>query len=54
MGGLLLDVTGIPAANRDNAAALITEIGQYGPGGRACYGPAPARPQVWSWEGDIP
>jgi hypothetical protein len=54
LDGLLLDVTGVPAAERGEGAALITEIGKYGPGGRSCYGPAPARPQVWLWECDMP
>lgn len=54
LDGLLLDVTGIPPAERADGAALVTEIGRFGPGGRACYRPAPGRPQVWAWEGDTP
>lgn len=54
LDGLLLDVTGIPEADRDEGGVLVTEIGRYGAGGKACYGPALARPWVWLWEGDIP
>ncbi|MFI0898418.1 hypothetical protein [Streptomyces sp. NPDC020983] len=54
LDGLLLDVTAIPGADRGEGAALSTEIGRYGAGGRACYRPAFARPWVWLWEGDIP
>jgi len=53
LDGLLLDVTGIAPSDRDGAA-LITEVGRFGPGGRACYGPELGRPEVWGWEGDIP
>ncbi|NUS17243.1 MAG: hypothetical protein HOY69_38590 [Streptomyces sp.] len=54
LDGLLLDVTGLPEADRADGAALITDAGRFGPGGRASYGPALARPWAWLWEGDIP
>lgn len=54
LDGLLLDVTGIPPADRPGGAALTTEIGHFGPGGRACYRPAPGEPGAWLWEGDTP
>lgn len=54
LDGLLLDVTGIPPADRPGGAALVTEIGSFGPGGRAWYGPRPGRPHVWAWQGDTP
>ncbi|MGW5354228.1 hypothetical protein ACWERV_27380 [Streptomyces sp. NPDC004031] len=54
LDGLLLDVTGVPEADRTGGAALATEIGRYGARGKACYRPALARPWVWLWEGDTP
>ncbi|MEU3330035.1 hypothetical protein ABZ709_31615 [Streptomyces albus] len=44
LDGLLLDVTGQDEAELAGGAALITEIGQFGPGGRALYGPRPTDP----------
>ncbi|MFJ9703373.1 hypothetical protein [Streptomyces fradiae] len=35
LDGLLVDVTGCPPAELAEGAALITEAGAYGPGGRA-------------------
>lgn len=54
LDGLLLDVSGIPPAERPSGAVLVTEIGRFGPGGRTLYGPRPARPGIWAWEGDAP
>jgi hypothetical protein len=54
LDGLLLDVTGWSAAERADGAALLTEIGSYGAGGRAWYGPRAAGPGLWGWEGDTP
>ncbi|MGK4909673.1 hypothetical protein [Streptomyces albus] len=54
LDGLLLDVTGQNEAELAGGAALITEIGQFGPGGRALYGPRPTDPRIWDWEGDCP
>lgn len=52
LDGLLLDVTGWTEAQRAEGAALPTEIGRYGPGGRAQYVPRPADPRHWDWHGD--
>lgn len=46
LDGLLLDVTGWAPGEKASGAALITETGLYGPGGRACYGPRAANPDV--------
>ncbi|MFI1014809.1 hypothetical protein [Streptomyces sp. NPDC020965] len=54
LDGLLLDVTGWTVERLTRSAALITEIGRYGPGGRALYGPRPGDPKKWDWEGDTP
>ncbi|MEV0192374.1 hypothetical protein AB0I39_28060 [Kitasatospora purpeofusca] len=54
LDGLLLDVTGWDAEQLADGAALITEIGSYGPGGRAHYEPRPADPSRWDWAGDSP
>ena len=52
LDGLLLDVSGWTAAELAEGAALRTEIGRYGAGGRALYGPRPDDPQRWDWQGD--
>lgn len=52
LDGQLLDVTGWAPNERTGGAALITETGLYGPGGRACYGPRAGQADVWDWEGD--
>ncbi|MFI7246541.1 hypothetical protein [Streptomyces qinglanensis] len=54
LDGLLLDVTGCSESELADGAALITEIGQFGPGGRALYGPRPTDSLKWDWEGDTP
>jgi hypothetical protein len=54
LDGLLLDVTGWTDAELADGAALSTEIGAYGPGGRAQYGPRVADPRRWDWNGDMP
>ncbi|WP_329492853.1 hypothetical protein [Kitasatospora herbaricolor] len=54
LDGLLLDVTGWSAAELADGAALPTEIGAHGAGGRACYGPRAGDPSRWDWEGDVP
>ncbi|SHN34503.1 hypothetical protein [Streptomyces yunnanensis] len=54
LDGLLLDVTGCSESELEEGAALITEIGAYGPGGRALYAPRPANPHRWDWGGDVP
>ncbi|MFI1867191.1 hypothetical protein [Streptomyces jumonjinensis] len=54
LDGLLLDVTGWPAERLSEGAALTTEIGRFGPGGHALYGPRAGAPQRWDWQGDAP
>ncbi|WP_328722973.1 hypothetical protein OHT52_28115 [Streptomyces sp. NBC_00247] len=54
LDGLLLDVTGWSRTALAEGAALITEIGAYGPGGRAEYGPRRGDLQRWDWQGDTP
>lgn len=52
LDGLLLDVTGWTARQLEEGAALATEIGAYGPGGHARYGPREGDAVHWDWEGD--
>ena len=52
MDGLLLDVTGWTDHDLAEGAALITDNGRFGPGGRALY--RPVDPHRWTWEGEIP
>ncbi|WP_354644310.1 hypothetical protein [Kitasatospora camelliae] len=52
LDGLLLDVTGWDGEQLAEGAALLTELGRYGPGGRAHYEPRPADPLRWDWAGD--
>ncbi|GAA2143210.1 hypothetical protein GCM10009760_29260 [Kitasatospora kazusensis] len=54
LDGLLLDVTGRSAEELRDGAALPTEIGAYGGGGRACYRPRAGDPLRWDWAGDLP
>ncbi|MET7680558.1 hypothetical protein [Streptomyces sp. NPDC005423] len=52
LDGLLLDVT-----DRDDVrqgVTLRTEIGRYGPGGRAQYLPRPGDEHRLDWHGDMP
>ncbi|MEJ8639346.1 MULTISPECIES: hypothetical protein [unclassified Streptomyces] len=53
LDGLLLDVTDWPAAQLAEGAALPTELGSFGPGGRAAYGPRAGDPRRWDWTGDV-
>ncbi|WP_035803944.1 hypothetical protein [Kitasatospora mediocidica] len=53
LDGLLLDVSGWSEEELASGAALSTEIGIHGSGGRACYGPD-ADPRRWQWQGDVP
>ncbi len=52
LDGLLLDVTGWSAEELADGAALLTELGAHGAGGRAHYGPRAADAARWDWEGD--
>ncbi|MFD7669100.1 hypothetical protein [Streptomyces sp. NPDC059788] len=54
LDGLLLDITSWTPQDIAMGAALITEIGQFGPGGRALYEPRPGDASRWDWDGDIP
>ncbi|MEV0038913.1 hypothetical protein ACFRR7_06385 [Streptomyces sp. NPDC056909] len=54
LDGLLLDVTGWSERRLREGAALDTEIGSYGSGGHALYGPRPTDPDRWDWQGDTP
>ncbi|MBO8186345.1 hypothetical protein JW592_12820 [Streptomyces sp. DW4-2] len=54
LDGLLLDVTACSDEELADGAALITEIGRFGPGGRTLYGPRSSDPRLWDWEGDCP
>ncbi|WP_199920899.1 hypothetical protein [Streptomyces sp. NRRL S-237] len=42
LDGLLLDITGWRADEIRTGVALMTELGQFGPGARALYDRAPA------------
>ncbi|SCE38712.1 hypothetical protein GA0115240_156416 [Streptomyces sp. DvalAA-14] len=54
LDGLLLDVTGWSDSERTGGAGLMTEIGAYGPGGRAWYRPRAGDPSFWEWDADSP
>ncbi|MEV0778273.1 hypothetical protein ACIBLA_21340 [Streptomyces sp. NPDC050433] len=54
LDGLLLDVTGWTDEELGTGAMLVTEIGAYGPGGRAGYGPRAGDARRWDWQGDSP
>ncbi|THA44123.1 hypothetical protein E6R62_37265 [Streptomyces sp. A1136] len=54
LDGLLLDVTGWTADKIQTGAALVTELGQFGAGGRALYNPRPGERNRWYWSGDTP
>lgn len=52
LDGLFLDVTGWNTEQLVDGAALLTETGRYGPGGRSHYEPRPQDPRRWDWAGD--
>ncbi|MFE8947357.1 hypothetical protein [Streptomyces sp. NPDC007856] len=54
LDGLLLDITGWTQAELGTRAALPTELGQFGAGGRAMYTPRPGDPRHFDWDGDAP
>ncbi|MET9496199.1 hypothetical protein [Streptomyces sp. NPDC006552] len=54
LDGLLLDVTDRPAEETRAVVALRTELGAFGPGGRALYGPTDAAGRRLGWQGDTP
>ncbi|MFJ8945285.1 hypothetical protein ACIRG4_18975 [Streptomyces sp. NPDC102395] len=53
LDGLLLDVTD-RADGAPHEVALTTEIGRYGPGGRALYARRPSDARRFDWRGDAP
>jgi hypothetical protein len=54
LDGLLLDVTDRPDGGPGHGVALPTEIGRFGPGGRAQYAPRAGEPRRFDWRGDTP
>ncbi|MDH6145141.1 hypothetical protein P3T35_007192 [Kitasatospora sp. GP30] len=54
LDGLLLEGTGWSEKELAGGAALLTEIGRYGPGGRARYKPRQGDPRRFDWAGDTP
>ncbi|MBZ6227133.1 hypothetical protein ACFW5S_08045 [Streptomyces olivaceus] len=54
LDGLLLDVTDLEPQERDRGVSLATEVGRYGPGGRAAYAPRPGDARRFDWRGDVP
>ncbi|WP_331764520.1 hypothetical protein OG209_40700 (plasmid) [Streptomyces sp. NBC_01383] len=59
LDGQQLEVTGWSDTDRGTGVAHLTDRGQFGPGGRAMYGPAESDPAPettdrWVWEGDCP
>lgn len=54
LDGLLLDITGWTAEEIQTGVALMTELGQFGPGGRVLYDPRPGERNRWDWSGDTP
>ncbi len=53
LDGLLLDITE-RSLHELREVALITEIGRYGPGGRALYGRRAGDDRRFDWRGDAP
>ncbi|CAM5292242.1 putative protein OS=Streptomyces aurantiogriseus OX=66870 GN=GCM10010251_69320 PE=4 SV=1 [Streptomyces aurantiogriseus] len=54
LDGLLLDVTDRTDRDDLREVALTTEIGRYGPGGRALYVRRPTDGRRFDWQGDAP
>lgn len=54
LDGLLLDVTDRPEGAPGEQVSLTTELGRYGPGGRALYTPRRPGDRRYDWYGDIP
>ncbi|MFD8388686.1 hypothetical protein ACFV2N_05605 [Streptomyces sp. NPDC059680] len=54
LDGLLLDITSWTQDEIRTGAALPTELGQFGGGGRAVYAPRPGDPRRFDWDGDVP
>ncbi|MEU1599270.1 hypothetical protein ABZ468_42335 [Streptomyces sp. NPDC005708] len=54
LDGLLLDITGWSDHELNEGVTLTTEIGRYGSGGRAVYGPRSTDRHRFDWRGDSP
>ncbi|MFB7740244.1 hypothetical protein ACFC08_39285 [Streptomyces sp. NPDC056112] len=54
LDGLLLDITGWTLDESGTGVCLQTDLGHFGPGGRALYDPRPGNPACWDWSGDSP
>ncbi|MEW2161156.1 hypothetical protein AB0950_39050 [Streptomyces sp. NPDC007189] len=54
LDGLLFDITGWTQDEIDTGVSLQTELGQFGVGGRAQYGPCFGDPARWDCGGDSP
>ncbi|MGW3060752.1 hypothetical protein ACWC98_33180 [Streptomyces goshikiensis] len=54
LDGLLLDAIGWTAEEVQTGVALMTERGQFGPGGRALYDPWPGEQTRRDWSGHTP
>ncbi|MDX3238946.1 hypothetical protein PV392_25305 [Streptomyces sp. ME03-5709C] len=52
LDGLLFDVTGVTEPQHCAGVELRTDIGRFGPGGRARYAPRPGDGARWDWRGD--
>ncbi|MFJ4767572.1 hypothetical protein ACIP88_00440 [Streptomyces uncialis] len=54
LDGLFLDVTGWTRDEIAAGAVLATELGRFGPGGRALYDPRPGDAGRFDWTADSP
>jgi hypothetical protein len=54
LDGLLLDITDWTADEIQTGVSLQTELGQFGPDGRALYDQRPGERDHWDWGGDSP
>lgn len=54
LDGQLLDVTSWGEDERADGALLMSDNGQWGPGGRSDYAPVPGDESRFLWTGDTP
>ncbi|KOV96066.1 MULTISPECIES: hypothetical protein [unclassified Streptomyces] len=54
LDGLLLDITGWAPDEIGSGVSLLTDLGRFGPGGRALYDPRPGDRGRFDWSGDSP
>ncbi|MGW6971853.1 hypothetical protein [Streptomyces sp. NPDC054952] len=54
LDGQLLDVTLWGEDERADGALLVSDTGEWGPGGRSDYAPAPGDGTRFLWTGDTP